>query len=205
MGDFGENDNFLMGGLNRDFLGTAFDSRDFLRVAFDSRIFVFLQEDKLPTMGGGTNFLFLVAAALTATIRRILFCMLFSGLGFMFCFSIPICDLFISIDFRRHCLDVIDLISAERKYTSFTKSTDNITWRKSFQIGLGRQLCNYISINSVTWILPHISLALNIVHGFERSKACNIQWLSYMRCVWWKNIKYNAMLFAPVCQCKRHM
>ena len=70
MGDFGENSNFLMGGLNRDFLGTAFDSRDFLGVAFDSRIFVFLQEDKLPTMGGGTNFLFLIAAALTATILR---------------------------------------------------------------------------------------------------------------------------------------
>ena len=69
MGDFGENSSFLVGGLNRDFLGTAFDSSDFLGVAFNSRIFfVFLQEDKLPTMGGDTNFLFLVAAALTATI-----------------------------------------------------------------------------------------------------------------------------------------
>ena len=49
-----------MGGLNRDFLGIAFNSRDFLGVAFDSRIFVFLQEDKLSTMGGATDFLFLV-------------------------------------------------------------------------------------------------------------------------------------------------
>ena len=89
--------------------------------------------------------------------------------------------------------------------TSFTKSSDNIALRKSFQIGFGRQLCNYVSIDSVSWILPHKSLALNIVHSFEWSKACNVQWLSYMRCVCWQNIKYSAMLFAPVCQCKRHM
>ena len=56
---------------------------------------------------------------------------------------------------------------------------------KSFKIGFGGQLCNYMFIDNMSWILPHVSLALNILHGFERPKAHNIHELGYMRCVGW--------------------
>ena len=56
MGDFGENSNFLMGGLNRDFLGTAFDSRDFFGVAFDSGFLCFSKKINCQQWVGAQTF-----------------------------------------------------------------------------------------------------------------------------------------------------